>query len=144
MFGHHHGRGPQGWGAQSEKARFFNSRMQGAGSWRRPKYNVPVNVIDSADHFQVNVYAVGFSKENIKINIENDVLYISGTRSVDESNLPVFSQQEFPIKSFERVLSLNGKVDIGNISAKQEEGILMITLPKNEEAKQPSKDIPVN
>jgi len=39
---------------------------------------------------------------------------------------------------------LNGKVDIGNISAKQEEGILMITLPKNEEAKQPSKDIPVN
>jgi len=118
--------------------------MQGAGSWRRLKYNVPVSVIDSADHFQINVYAVGFSKENIKINIENDVLYIGGTRSVDESNLPIFSQQGFPIKSFERVLGLNGKVDVGNISAKQEEGILTITLPKNEEAKQPSKDIPVN
>ncbi len=143
MFGHHQGKGAHGCGQTSEKAReFYKARMQG-GAFRRPKFNVPVNVINTADHFEVNVYAVGFEKENIKISVQNDILHISGTRSVDESTLPDFSQQEFPIKIFERVLGLNGQVDIDAISAKQEDGILKITLPKNAESKQESRDIKV-
>ena len=71
----------------------------------------------------------------------DDVLYISGTRTIDESNQPNFSRQEYPIKSFERVVSLNGKIDTKNISARHEEGVLKITLPKTPEAQMPAQEI---
>jgi len=112
--------------------------------FRRPKYNLPINIADNETSFEVYVYALGYAKENIKISVQDDTLYISGTREVDEANLPNFSKQEYPIKSFERMLNLNGQVDVTAITAKQEDGILVITLPKNAEAQKPSQEIPVN
>jgi len=114
------------------------------GHFRRPKYNLPINIADNEANFEVYVYALGYARENIKISVQDDVLYVSGTRTVDEENLPNFSKQEYPIKSFERMLNLNGQVDITAITAKQEDGVLIITLPKNAEAQKPSQEIPVN
>jgi len=129
-YGHfaHHGfrRGPWGMG------------------FRRPKYNVPVNIVDNPDNYEVHVYAVSFDKENIKISVAEGVLYISGTRTVDENNLPNFSMQEYPIKSFERVIGLNEQVDTTNISAKQENGVLIITLPKTPEAQKPAQEVKID
>lgn len=42
------------------------------------------------------------------------------------------------------MLNLNGQVDTIGISAKQEDGVLIITLPKNVAAQKPSQEIPVN
>jgi HSP20 family protein len=119
-------------------------RFREEGHSRRPKFNLPINIADNETNFEVFVYALGYAKENIKISVTDDVLYISGTRTVDEENLPNFSKQEYPIKSFERMLNLNGKVDVASISAKQEDGVLIVTLPKNEEAQKQSQEIPVN
>ncbi len=118
------------------------------GGWgqgfRRPKYNVPVNIDEKTDQFIVSVYATGFSKENIRLSVTDDVLFISGTRAIDEGNQPNFAKQEFPVKNFERMISLEGQVDVAGITAKQEDGVLYITLPKTEEAKQPSREIKVD
>jgi len=112
--------------------------------FRRPKYNLPINIADNETNFEVYVYALGYTKENIKLSVQNDILYISGTRTIDEEHLPNFSKQEYPVKSFERMLNLNGQVDVTAINAKQEDGVLIITLPKNSEAQKPSQEIPVN
>ncbi|MFT4094086.1 MAG: Hsp20/alpha crystallin family protein [Niabella sp.] len=112
-------------------------------NFRRPKYNVPVNIEDKKDHYELIVFAVGFSKENIRLSVKEDILYVTGTKAVDENYKPAFVKQEFPVRSFERSLNLNGKVDAEKISAKQENGILYITLPKTEEAKNSSKEIVV-
>ena len=115
------------------------------GPWghggRRPKYNVPVNIVDTETAFEVHVYAVGFAKENIKISVVEEVLYVSGTRPVDEANLPNFSSQEYPIKSFERMIGLSDAVDKNGITAKQEDGILKITLQKTKAAQTPAQEI---
>ena len=132
-------RGAQGCGPAHGKHGHFRGEH-----FRRPKYNLPINIADNETNFEVYVYAPGYTKENIKISVQGDVLYISGTRVVDEENLPNFSKQEYPIKSFERMLNLNGQVDITAISAKQEDGVLIITLPKNADAQKPSTEIPVN
>lgn len=136
---HNFARGAQGCGHAHGKHGHFRGEH-----FRRPKYNLPINIADNETNFEVYVYAPGYAKENIKISVQADVLYISGTRTVDEENLPNFSKQEYPIKSFERMLNLNGQVDINAISAKQEEGVFIITLPKNADAQQPSTEIPVN
>jgi HSP20 family protein len=104
------------------------------GGHRRPKYNVPINVIEHENGYEVNVYATNFSKEEITVTVVDDMLYISGHKQIDEENAPSFVLQEFPIKNFERMLALNGKVDTENISAKSENQVLIITLPKSKES----------
>jgi len=129
MFKHYFAGGSHGCGSATKKQFFMENFARG---FRRPKYNVPMNVIDLETAYEVHVFAVGFEKEHITLNVVDDVLYISGTKNIEES--PNFTSQEFPIKNFERSLDLNGKVDIENISAKSENGVLIITLPKTPEA----------
>ena len=105
------------------------------GSFRRPKYNVPINVLAKDDSWEVHLYAHGFNKENISVQINDDVLLISGQRELKEGEAPQFSLQEFPVKSFERSLVLNGKVDTSKIKATQVDGVLIIHLPKTDDAK---------
>jgi len=72
------------------------------------------------------------------------MLYITGTRTIDENNKPNFTKQEFPVKSFERVISLNGQVDTTGIKARQENSLLIVTLPKTAEAQRPAQEISVD
>jgi HSP20 family protein len=132
------------WGAQGcGHAHGKHGHFRGE-HFRRPKYNLPLNIADNETNFEVYVYALGYAKENIKISVQDDILYISGTRTVDEDKLPNFSKQEYPVKSFERMLNLNGQVNVEAITARQEDGVLIITLPKSSEAQKPSQEIPVS
>ncbi len=131
------GYGPARTGFQYQHAPF-------GSAYRRPKYDVPVNIAENESNYEISVYATGFSKENIKITVVNDLLYISGTRTIDENNAPNFTKQEFPVKSFERSFLLNGQVDAANITAKQENGVVLVTLPKTPEAQKPTQQINVS
>ena len=111
--------------------------------FRRPKYNVPLNIAETESAYEVYVYALGFEKENIKIRVADDQLHISGTRQVDEETLPVFSRQEFPMRTFERVIGLNETVDKTAITARQSDGVLIVTLPKTTEAQATAQEISV-
>ena len=121
----------------------FWEGMRG-GFFRRPKYNVPLNIAESETGYEVHVYAVGFDKENISITVEDDVLWIRGKRSINKDNPPRFRRQEYPVKHFERVVSLHGQVDTAQIQAKQEGSVLMITLPKTPEAQSSSQKVTID
>ncbi|MFK8165682.1 MAG: Hsp20/alpha crystallin family protein [Lewinella sp.] len=109
---------------------------------RRPKHNVPVNIQERPTGFEARVYCVGFAKEDVKINLLNDMIYISGTRKPVEE-YPEFLLQEYPIKSFERWFQLSEKVDQSAISASFEDGVLVISAPKTPEATQPEREVEI-
>ncbi len=136
--------GPQGCGPSSERSFRHFSGHRHPGGYRRPKYNVPVNILESDNHYEVHVYATGFAKENIKITVTDDLLFISGTRELTDGNEPNFTRQEFPVKSFERTLVLNGQVEAEKISARQVDGVLIVTLPKSPEAQVKERKIEVS
>ena len=116
---------------QGHTSAYGHYRTRHHQEWRRrPKFNVPVNIEEKEQQYEVSVYATGFDKENIKLTVSGDDLYINGTRTTDENFKPVFIKQEFPVRSFQRILFLNGLVNTEEISARQENGILIITLPK--------------
>lgn len=104
------------------------------GGFRRPKYNVPINVTENENEYEVKIYATNFSKDEITVSVVDDLLYVSGKKEIDEENTPNFVFQEFPIKNFERTLALNGKVDTANVSARSENQVLIVTLPKSKES----------
>lgn len=127
------------------RASAYGYRNPAYANWRRrPKYNVPVNIEEKENSYEVSVYATGFDKENIKLSIVEDTLHISGTRTIEENAKPSFTKQEFPVKSFERVLYLNGLIDTAGINARQENSVLIITLPKTPGSQQPEQEIKID
>ena len=128
---------------QQYGAPVYGKHRGGAGPYRRPKNNVPVNIIDKEDVFEVHLYALGFDKENITVSVSENLLSVNGTRTLAEGEAPNFLRQEYPIKSFERVIQLNDKVDVAGISARQENGVLIVTLPKKPETSKPGQNIAI-
>lgn len=129
----------QDWEERGARASRRGSRNWG---WRRPKYNVPVNIIDNDTEFIVHVHAVTFPKENIKVTVMDDMLYITGTREPEEL-YPNFLLHEFPIKSFERSFELSDRVDRKNIQAKYDNGILTVTVGKTHSAQAPEHEVEI-
>lgn len=103
-------------------------------------FSIPaVNIKENFSNFVLEVALPGLKKENIAIEIEKDVLKVSSsvsnekeTSHEEETN---FTRKEFEYKSFKRLFTLPKDVNKNLISAQYIDGILSITLPKVEEAK---------
>ena len=121
----------------------FQATSRFGGGFRRAKYNVPTNIVRNNDSFEIHIYALGFDKADMTITVTGDTLYVSGTRTIPEDYAPHFVRQEYPIKSFDRIFQLSDAIDSTNIVAKQENGVLMLTLPIKPEAQPSSQTIEV-
>lgn len=105
-----------------------------------------VNVKESADGFEVDMAAPGLEKKDFKIEINHGVLTISSEKKVENEtkNGQQFTRREFSYQSFSRSFTLPETVDGDKISAKYENGILKVSIPKKEEAKpKPAKTIEI-
>lgn len=109
---------------------------------RRPKHNVPVNISETAEGFEARIFCIGFAKEDVKINLINNMIYISGTRKPADEH-PDFLLQEYPIKSFERWFELSEHVNQEAVSASFEDGVLVIHAPKTAEAQAPEREVKI-
>ena len=121
----------------------FQAAARFGGGFRRPKYNVPTNIIRNNDNFEIHIYALGFDKADMAIKVTGDTLYVSGSRTIAADYAPNFVRQEYPIKSFERIFHLSEAIDSVHILAKQENGVLILTLPIKSEAQSSSQTIEV-
>jgi HSP20 family protein len=105
-----------------------------------------VNIIEGKDDFKIEVAAPGLSKEDFRINLDNDLLTISANKEVkNEEQNETYTRREFSYSSFCRSFTLPETVDGEKISASQKEGILTIHVPKKEEAKvKPAREIAIS
>ena len=96
-----------------------------------------VNVKEDNEAFEVEMAAPGFEKKDFKIEINNSVLTVSSEKKVENETKEgqQFTRKEFSFQSFSRSFTLPNIVEGDKISAKYENGILKIGIPKKEEAK---------
>jgi HSP20 family protein len=129
---------------------FFNRGLVDWDNWNFSDTNttIPaVNVKEDNDKFQIEVAAPGMKKDDFKVKVENNVLTISSERKDEkEEKKENYSRKEFSYQSFQRRFNLpEGHIKSENISARYNDGILTIELPKREEVKpQPPKDITIS
>ena len=91
-------------------------------------------VLENADGYTLEVEMPGVSKENLEMWVENNELTILGRRSmpsVEGTLLHRESRQE----NFRRAFELDPSIDAAKISAKIEQGVVTLTLPKAEQVK---------
>lgn len=106
-----------------------------------------VNIKENGENFEVEMAAPGFSKEEFKIELNNDLLTIISEKRVENEikEGQTFTKREFSYQSFSRSFTLPHTADSGKIEAKYENGILRVIIPKKEEAKPlPSRQISIS
>ena len=99
------------------------------------RYFVPTtDIFETEDALTVVIEVPGVDKEALDINLENDVLKVEA--KIDPAKYdgmePLYT--EYKVGHFARSFTLSNKIDQQQISAKLEDGILILTLNKAKEA----------
>ena len=91
------------------------------------------DVIDTGDAYQLQSELPGFKKDDIRIDVENDVLTISAERKLDsDEKKPNFIKRERFYGSFSRSFDVSG-INVDGIEAAYNDGVLTLTMPKKVE-----------
>lgn len=107
-----------------------------------------VNILEDENEFKVEVAAPGMTKEDFKVNIneDNELLITMEKREEhkegDEKEKDgkkqkkgTYLRREFSYSQFQQRLILPDNVEKGKIAAKVEHGVLTIEIPKKKETK---------
>jgi len=96
-----------------------------------------VNIIEGKEDFRIEVAVPGLDKKDFKIDLNNNVLVISSEKEVkNEQNDEKYMRKEFSYSSFQRSFTLPNSVDAEKINAAYKDGVLNVTIPKKEDAKE--------
>ena len=100
-----------------------------------------MNIKEDKKHFEIEFAAPGFTKKDFEVSIEDNILHVSGEKTIkEEEKEEGFMCKEFNYNSFRRSLILPEKVDLKQkVKAIYKDGILKVNLLKKEEA---IKEIP--
>lgn len=113
-----------------------------------------VNVVETADAFRIDLAAPGLKKSDFKLALDKDILTIkvekvkSSEEVVEndtEKETEKFLRREYDYNAFERSFQLPKTIDNEKIEAKYEDGVLLVTMPKREEAlEKPMREITIS
>ena len=90
------------------------------------------DVVDTGDAYELEAELPGFAKEDIQLDVENDVLTVSAehkSEKKEENEKKNFVKRERFYGSFTRSFDVSG-INVDGIEAKYENGILTLHLPK--------------
>ncbi len=98
-----------------------------------------VDIVEFKDRYEIHADLPGVSAESVDIALDDGVLTLSGERVlVSGEETPERIRRERVDGRFERQFSLPRTIAAGEVSARTENGVLRISLPKQVEA-QPIK-----
>ena len=122
--------------------RMFDDIRSSAKTPSMPAFNVDIS--EDATGFHIDAELPGIAKEEIALNVEDDVLTIKAERKqTSEENKKDYLRIERTYGSLQRKFSLGETIDQEHINAGFDNGILHVTLPKAQMIKK-TKEISIN
>jgi len=99
------------------------------------EYVLPeVDIFETKDGYVLEAEMPGVNKEGLEVTLEGTEMTIVGHRQNNGSpGAPLF--QERTAADYRRVFELDPAIDTAKITAKVEQGVLSLTLPKSERVK---------
>lgn len=105
-----------------------------------------VNIDEKNEQFDIEVAAPGMKKEDFHITCDNGLLTIKAEREEKkEEKQRNYTRREYNYNSFSRSFTLPENVKSEEVSAKYDNGILRVTVPKKVKGEaKAKKEIPVS
>lgn len=103
--------------------------------------NMPATNIKETDKsYEIEIAAPGLNKEDFNIDVENGTITISSEKKDEkEEKDENYTRREYNYSSFSRSFRLPETVKEEDIDATYKDGVLMLSIPKKEEAQKPQK-----
>ena len=102
---------------------------------QREQFVAPVSsLLEDGDGYTLQVEMPGVNKEGLEISVENNELTILGRRSLPTLDGTLI-HRESRTNNYRRTFELDPSINAGKISAKIEQGVVTLTLPKAEQVK---------
>lgn len=117
---------------------FFARHFQGPAA----SGYAPVNIIQKSDLYELELFAPGKSRADFDVKVKGNELSIR-YENQPEGEGRQWVRQEFGGSSFERVFSLDDSIDTELITARYENGVLIVLLPIKPESRRPAQQVPV-
>ena len=130
---------------QSNLNRFFNDDFWGFSGIDQ-QVNVPVNLRETDQSYEMSLIAPGLRKEDFKLNVTDNLLTVSYEQKQEnneENAQEAWLRKEYKMQSFSRSFTLDDSVDINKITASYDNGVLHLSLPKKENARRIAKTIEI-
>jgi len=103
---------------------------------RSGMWNPVVDLYEKDDHFMITAELPGVNKDDIKIDLKDRLMTLSGERTADnEVKEENYYRRERSYGRFQRAFTLPADVDSDNIKAEFKDGVLKVEVPKPEEKK---------
>lgn len=128
--------------------------------YRRPRYSrrlrryypmgfnggtrLPVDIQVEKDEFVITARVAGLKPEDLKIEILDDVLTLSGEVKSESNGDGDYLLREIHYGEFSRSFRLPSSVEADKAEAKVEDGILTVRLPKVEEERPKKIEVKAN
>ena len=94
---------------------------------------------ETDEGYEVDVDLPGFSKDEIKLDLNNGYLTISTEKSLNKENKGKMLRQERYVGTMQRSFYVGEAITEEDIRARYENGVLSLTIPKKEARKVPEK-----
>lgn len=123
---------------------FLDNFIENRGSLIKTDFTPSVNTREGEHAYHVEVDLPGVKKEDIDVDVKENIVTISGERKTKkEVKEKDYYKVESAYGKFERSFTLPEDVDVENIHAESEDGVLEVVIPKLAKAEKQSKKIEI-
>ena len=110
-------------------------KVAGEGTRPGPVFIPAVDILENATEIIVLADMPGVDSKSVDIDLKNNQLTITGKVAAPEGEKEISLYKEFNWGDYFRQFTLSNVIDQGKISAKMENGVLRLILPKVEKVK---------
>jgi len=121
---------------QSDMNRLFDRFFEGRTANGNRRWIPAIDLLETEDHLVLRGDLPGLTEDDIDIEIKDNVLTVSGERNAEsEERSEGYYRVERAFGSFSRSLTLPQGVDVGQVEANFDKGVLEVRIPKPADAK---------
>lgn len=115
----------------------FNDLIEGFFDYTTDKLDYTkqkplVNIYENSNSFKIEMALPGLKKDQLSIDVEKNILTIKTVNSEKTEDYKKVIMKEFDFSNFEKKYTLSKDLDLENIIAKFENGIMEIEIPKKQ------------
>lgn len=108
----------------------------GGGDISTRTWAPPVDIFETENDIVLKAELPGVDPKDVEVKVEDNTLYLKGERKFEkEVKDESYHRIERSYGSFARSFSLPNSINAEKVKAEYKDGLLMLTLPKREEAK---------